>query len=142
MEKITILLVEDNPADVLLTKESFEKVRVFNELNIVENGIDAMSFLLKNGNFSNAPTPDLILLDLNLPGKSGMEILEDIKSREELKSIPVVILTSSEEEEDILKSYKLHASAYVTKPINLEGFGKIVSGIEGFWFSIVRYPEK
>ncbi len=139
---ITILLVEDNPADADLTQESLEVSKISNELHLVTDGVEAMDFLRRQGKYKNAPRPDLMLLDLNLPRKHGREVLAEMKADKKLCSIPVVILTSSLAEEDILRSYELHASAYVTKPVGLAGFAKIVQGIEAFWFSVVRFPPK
>ena len=141
-EKIKILLVEDNPADADLARENLETSKVLNELHVVIDGMQAMDFLRKRGEYSDAPRPDLILLDLNLPKKDGREVLAQIKADPELRRIPVVILTSSDAEEDILKSYDLQASAYITKPVDLVGFAKIVKAIEGFWFSVVKFPPK
>lgn len=141
-EKIKILLVEDNPADADLTIEKLETSKILHEIAIVKDGIEAMNFLLKKGNYKNAFRPDLILLDLNLPRKDGREVLAEVKSIPGLKRIPVIILTSSQAEEDIVKTYELQASAYVTKPVDLTGFGKIVKAIEGFWFSVVRFPPE
>ena len=141
-EKIKILLVEDNPADADLTCERLESSKILNEIFIVKDGVEAMDFLLKNKPYKNAAKPDLILLDLNLPRKDGRQVLAEIKSIPGLKRIPVVILTSSQAEEDIIKTYDLHANAYVTKPVDLKGFGKIVKAIEGFWFSVVRLPPE
>lgn len=142
VEKIKILLVEDNPADADLTCEKLESSKILHDLFIVKDGIEAMDFLQKKGQFENAFTPDLVLLDLNLPRKDGREVLADMKTTPDMKRIPVVVLTSSQAEEDIVKTYDLHANAYVTKPVDLEGFGKIVKAIEGFWFSVVRFPPK
>ena len=140
-EKIKILLVEDNPADADLTCEKLAASKILNEIAIVQDGVEAMDFLLHRSSYENAFKPDLILLDLNLPRKDGRQVLAEIKADACLKRIPVVVLTSSQAEEDIIKSYDLHANAYVTKPVDLAGFGKIVKAIEGFWFSVVRYSE-
>lgn len=142
LQRIRILLVEDNPADVLLTREKLEVSKILHDLDVVNDGIEAMDFLLKKNEFKNRARPDLILLDLNLPRKDGREVLEEIKSSSDLRRIPVIILTSSKEEEDVLRSYDLQANAYVTKPVDLNEFGKIVKAIEGFWFSVVRLPPK
>ena len=141
-EKIKILLVEDNPADADLTIEKLEASKILHEIVIVQDGIEAMDFLLKKGAYEKAFRPDLILLDLNLPRKDGREVLAEVNSMPGLKRIPVIILTSSQAEEDIVKTYDLQASAYVTKPVDLAGFGKIVKAIEGFWFSVVRFPSE
>ncbi len=141
-QKIKILLVEDNPGDALLTQETLESSKILHDFHHVETGDDAIDFLEKQGDFVDKPRPDLVLLDLNLPGKDGREVLAFIKQDPDLKRIPVVVLTSSQAEEDVLKSYNLHANAYITKPVGLDGFAKIVQGIEYFWWSIVRFsPE-
>ncbi len=139
---IEVLLVEDNPGDVRLMQEALKDAKVRNNLNVVYDGEEAMSFLRRQENYSGAPAPDLIMLDLNLPGKDGREVLEEIKNDPELKHIPVVIVTTSSAEEDILKSYSLHANCFVTKPVNLEQFVKVVHAIEDFWFTIVKLPRK
>lgn len=138
-EKIKILLVEDNPADVDLTRENLEENKILHELYVASDGVVAMEFLTRQGEFANAPKPHLVLLDLNLPRKDGREVLAEIKANPDLRRIPVVVLTSSQAEEDVLKTYDLQASAYVIKPVDLEGLGKIVKGINYFWFSVVRY---
>lgn len=137
---IEILLVEDNPGDVRLTQEIFKESKVLNNLSVVANGIEAMAFLHREGKYVNAPCPDLIMLDLNLPKKDGREVLAEIKSSDKLKRIPVVVLTISKAEEDIIKSYELNANCYITKPINLDQFIKIVKSIEDFWLTIVKLP--
>lgn len=142
VQKITILLVEDNPADVDLTRDNLEDSKILHELFVVEDGVEAMSFLHQEGKYSDMPRPDLILLDLNMPLKTGNEVLSEVKADADLRRIPVVILTSSEAEEDIVRAYDLQASAYVTKPVDLAGFSKIVRGIEDFWFSVVRFPPQ
>lgn len=139
---IKILLVEDNPGDVRLTKEALKEAKVQNQLYVVEDGVAAMDFLQKNGEYADVERPDLILLDLNLPKKDGREVLEEIKQDSELKRIPVVVLTTSQAEEDILKSYNLHANCYVTKPVDLDQFINIVKSIEDFWLTIVRLPAE
>ncbi len=139
-EKIRILLVEDNPADADLTCEKLEQSKILNEINTVKDGVEAMDFLLRRSPYESAIRPDLVLLDLNLPRKDGREVLAEIKATSDLRRIPVVILTSSQAEEDIIKTYDLQASAYVTKPVDLARFGEIVKAIEGFWFSVVRFP--
>ena len=141
-KKIKILMVEDNPADVDLTRENLSASKILHELAVVVDGIEAMAFLRREGPWRDAPRPDLILLDLNLPRKDGREVLAELKDDESLRRIPVVVLTSSQAEEDVVRSYDLQAAAYVTKPVDLEGFGRIVSGIEGFWFSVVQYPPE
>ncbi|MBZ0264544.1 response regulator [bacterium] len=137
---IQILLVEDNKGDIELTQEKLRESKVLNELHVVQNGIEAISFLRKEGKYLDSVTPDLILLDLNLPKKSGLEVLKDIKSDEVLHKIPVVILTSSAAEIDIARSYDLKANAYVVKPVDLYGFGEIIRGIDHFWLTVVKYP--
>lgn len=141
-DKIRILLVEDNPADAELTCEKLEASRILHDIFIVKDGVEALDYLRKNGDFAGAFRPDLILLDLNLPRKDGREVLAEIKTDPNLKRIPVIILTSSEAEEDIVRTYDLQANAYVTKPVDLAGFGTIVKAIEGFWFSVVRFPPE
>lgn len=138
---IDILLVEDNPGDVRLTVEALKEDKLQNNLHVVKNGIEAMAFLCQEREYAGAPRPDLILLDLNLPKKDGREVLEEIKADESLKRIPVVILTTSQAEEDVLKTYDLHANCYITKPVNLEQFIKVVRSIEQFWLTIVRLPS-
>ena len=137
---IDILLVEDNPADVLIAREALAEVKLLNNIHVAEDGVEALDFLYKRGKFASAPRPDLILLDLNLPRRNGREVLEDIKTDENLKSIPVVMLTTSSAEEDILRSYNLHANCYVVKPVEFESFVKAVQSIQHFWFSIVALP--
>lgn len=140
MKVIDILLVEDNPGDVDLAREALEINNMKNNLYVAEDGEKATRFLRQEGEYADAPRPDLILLDLNLPKKDGRELLADIKNDDDLCTIPVVILTSSEAEEDIVKSYKLHANCYVTKPIDFHQFHKVVGSIKEFWFSIVALP--
>lgn len=138
---VDILLVEDNPGDIFLTKKAFKSCKLSNRLFVAEDGEKALSFLKKEGENKDAITPDIILLDLNLPGKDGREILSEIKDDEELKKIPVIILTSSEAEIDIMTTYKLHANSYIVKPVDFAKFVDIVSTIENFWFSIVKLPK-
>lgn len=135
---IEILLVEDNPGDVRLTKEALKDARVSNNLHVTMDGVDALAFLRKQGKHTAAPCPDLILLDLNLPKKNGREVLEEIKREDALRHIPVVILTTSQAEQDVVESYRLRANAYVTKPVDLEQFLKVVGSIEQFWLEIVK----
>lgn len=142
MRAIEILLVEDNPGDVLLTKEAMKDAKVANSLHIVGNGLEALEFLRKEGRFQDAPTPDLVLLDLNLPRKNGRQVLQEMKSEEELRSIPVVVLTTSEAHRDIIESYNLQANCYITKPVDFEQFRKVVASIEQFWFTLVKLPTK
>ena len=139
---VEILLVEDNPGDVRLTQEVFRDSKLTNTLHVVNDGVEAMDFLHRRGKYADAVRPDLVLLDLNLPKKDGREVLAEMKSDDELKCIPVVIMTISEAEEDILKSYKLHANCYVTKPIDFAQFAKMVNSINNFWLSIVKLPPR
>ena len=140
-EPIQILLVEDNPGDVRLAVEALKDSKVWNVLHHVEDGVQAMRFLRRQGEYAGMPLPDLILLDLNLPRRDGREVLEEIKADPHLKVIPVVVLTTSAAERDLLKTYHLHANAYVIKPIDLDQFIGIVQAIEGFWFSVVKLPQ-
>lgn len=137
---IEILLVEDNPADVQLTIEALKDAKVQNHLSVAEDGVQAMEFLRREGKFADAPRPDLILLDLNMPRKNGREVLNEIKLDETLKTIPVVVLTTSEAEQDIIKSYRLNANCYVTKPVDFFQFMKVIKAIEDFWLCIVQLP--
>ncbi len=137
---IDVLLVEDDPGDVLMTREAFSENKVANRLAVVADGVDAMAFLRKEGEYADAPTPDLVLLDLNLPRMDGREVLAAMKSDDELRRIPVVVLTTSEAEEDVLRSYSLHANAYVTKPVDFERFIDVVRQIDDFFVSVVRLP--
>jgi CheY-like chemotaxis protein len=141
LKSIDILIVEDNPGDARLMKEVLKGKMYFNSIHIVKDGLEAMNFLHKKGEFSTMPLPDLIFLDLNLPKIDGREVLAKIKSDDVLKHIPVVVMTMSQAEEDILKSYNLHANCYVTKPIDLDQFVKVVESLEDFWFSIVKLPS-
>jgi CheY-like chemotaxis protein len=137
---IEVLLVEDDPGDVLLTREAFEHQKVHNRLHVVNNGEDAINFVRQQGAFVDAPVPDLVLLDLNLPGMHGREVLAAIKEDPALRAIPVVVLTTSEAEEDVLRSYLLHANAYVTKPVDFDRFMAVVRAIDDFFVSVVRLP--
>jgi two-component system response regulator len=137
---VEMLLVEDNPGDVRLTKETLRDTKVIVNLHVVGDGMEAMAFLRQEGKYASAPRPGLVLLDLNLPKKDGREVLAEIKQDPDLRRIPVVVLTISSAEEDILKSYNLHANAYVNKPLNLEQFAKITRAIEDFWFTVVKLP--
>ena len=137
---IEILLVEDNAADVRLTREALKDAKVRNQLHVAADGVEAMAFLRREGRHAGAPRPDLVLLDLNLPKKDGREVLEEIKQDPGLQNIPVVILTTSQAEEDVLRSYQLRANAFVTKPVDLERFLEVVRSIESFWLEIVRLP--
>lgn len=137
---IEILLVEDSPADVRLTIEALRDAKVRNNLHVVSDGVAALEFLTRQGPYQEAVRPDLILLDLNLPKKTGVEVLESIKADEALKTIPVVILTTSEAEQDIIRSYRLHANCYISKPVDLDQFITVVRSIEDFWLTIVKLP--
>ena len=139
-QSVEILLVEDNPGDIRLAKEALKEAKIANNLHCVIEGVEALEFLNKEGQYAEAARPDLIILDLNLPKVSGHEVLEVIKERESLRRIPVVVLTSSEAEEDILKSYDLHANCYIRKPIGIESFIEVVTRIETFWFHVVKLP--
>ncbi len=140
-EHIEILMVEDDPGDADLTKELLEEAKVFINVNVVEDGVKAMSYLRQEEPYPNAVRPDLILLDLNLPRKDGREVLQEIKSDPNLKRIPVIILTTSDADEDILRSYNLGANSFVTKPVGLSQFAQIVKSIENFWFAVVKLPH-
>ena len=137
---IEILLVEDNPGDVRLTKEALNEGKVLNKLHVVEDGMEAVAFLNGEGSYADMPRPELILLDLNLPKKDGREVLAEIKTNEELKRIPVVVLTTSRSEEDVLKSYDLNANCYISKPVDLDQFISVVKSINDFWLTIVKLP--
>lgn len=137
---IEILLVEDNPADVRLAKEAFKECKIPDNLHAVNDGVEAMAFLHRQGRYADAPRPDLILLDLKLPKKDGREVLAEIKTDKGLRCIPVVVLTASDSEQDILKAYKLHANGYITKPVDLDEFIRVAKNIGEFWGSIVKLP--
>lgn len=137
---IEILLVEDNPGDVRLAREALKDAKVRNRLHVVSDGLEAMRFLQREDRYADAPRPDLVLLDLNLPKKDGREVLAEVKSTQSLRRIPVVIMTSSEAEQDIAMTYDLNANAYVTKPLDLDQFVRVVRSIEEFWLTIVRLP--
>jgi len=139
---INILMVEDNPGDVRLTMEALNGAKIRNHIDVVRDGVEAITFLHQEGKYASAALPDLILLDLNLPKKDGREVLAEIKADETLRRIPVVILTSSEAEKDIVKAYDLHANAYISKPVELEQFIHVVKSIEDFWLEIVKLPPK
>ena len=141
IKPIEILLVEDNPGDSRLAKEALKDSKLLNNLYIAEDGVEAMNFLHQTGKYIRMPRPDLIILDLNLPKKDGREVLAEIKTDVDLKRIPVVILTISKAEEDILKTYNLHANCFITKPIDLDQFMKVVKSIEDFWLTIVKLPN-
>jgi CheY-like chemotaxis protein len=140
--QVEVLLVEDDPGDVLMTREAFDDYKVANQLHVVQDGADAMAFLRREGDYAGAPRPDLVLLDLNLPRMDGREVLQAIKGDPELASIPVVVLTTSEAEEDVLRSYSLHANAYVTKPVDFERFIEVVRQIDDFFVTVVRLPSR
>ncbi len=138
---IDILLVEDNPGDVRLTQEALKEAKVRNDLHVVSDGVEAIAFLRKEGVYKDVPRPDMILLDLNMPKKNGHEVLTEIKADDNLKRIPVVMLTVSKADEDIIKSYNLHANCFITKPVDLDQFLKVVKSIEDFWLTIVKLPN-
>jgi two-component system response regulator len=142
VDPVGILLIEDDPGDVLMTKEALADAKMANELYVVSNGEEALAFLFREGEYADAPRPGLILLDLNLPRVDGREVLARIKAEEELRRIPVVVLTTSEAEEDILRSYDLHANAYVTKPVDFEAFVKVVRQVDDFYINVVRLPPR
>jgi CheY-like chemotaxis protein len=138
---IDVLLVEDDPGDALMTQEAFEHHKIRNTLHVVKDGVEAIEFLRRQGQYENAPRPGLILLDLNLPRKDGREVLSEVKNDPDLRHIPVVVLTTSEAEEDILRSYSLHANAYVTKPVDFERFIEVVRQIDDFFVTVVKLPR-
>lgn len=141
IRSVEILLVEDNPGDVVLTKGAFKAAKLANNMHVAEDGEEAMNFLNKVDGYEDAVTPDIILLDLNLPKKDGREVLEEIKNNSKLRRIPVVILTSSQADQDVMKMYDMHANSYIVKPVNLEKFIEIVKAVESFWFSVVVLPN-
>lgn len=138
---IEVLLVEDSPGDVRLTREALKDAKVHISLNVATDGIEAMAYLERTGTYVSAPRPDLILLDLNLPRKDGREVLKEIKENPSLRTIPVVILTTSSSDADVLQSYHLHANCYISKPVDLDGFLKVVQSIDNFWLSVVKLPR-
>jgi CheY-like chemotaxis protein len=138
---VDVLLVEDDPGDVLMTREAFADFKVHNKLHVVNNGVDALAFMRREGEYADAPRPDLVLLDLNLPKRDGREVLAAVKADPELRTIPIVVLTTSEAEEDVVRSYSLHANAYVTKPVDFDRFIDVVRQIDDFFVSIVRLPS-
>ena len=142
VEVIDVLLIEDNPGDVRLTQEALRDGKMINKLSVVSDGVDALDYLRQKGRYGGAMRPDLILLDLNLPRKDGREVLTEIKADPDLKRIPVVVITSSKSDEDVLRSYNLHANCYITKPVDLAGFIRVVKSIEEFWMGIVKLPPK
>ena len=139
---VEILLAEDNPGDAKLTQKAFEEGNILNNLHIVENGVEAMDFLNQRGEYEDTTRPDLVLLDLNMPRKDGWDVLEEIKEDPELRRLPVIVLTSSEAEADIVKSYDLQANAYLNKPVDYSGFMDVVRSFEEFWLSVVKMPPK
>lgn len=141
IEPVEILLVEDNPGDRRLTIEALKESKIHNALNTVEDGVEALEYLRKQGKYADVTTPDMILLDLDLPNMSGRELLEILKADPELKRIPIVVLTISESDIDVVHSYDMQANAYVRKPIDLDQFVKVVQSIEDFWFTVVKYPK-
>ena len=142
IQPIEILLIEDSPADVRLTREALQEEKLYNNLHVVTEGEEALAFLRREGRYARAPRPDLILLDLNLPRMSGREVLSTIKRDESLRSIPVVVLTISAAEKDIISAYNLQANCYITKPIDLEQFSKVVKTVREFWLTIVKLPPR
>jgi CheY-like chemotaxis protein len=142
MKPVEIMLVEDNLADVRLTQEALKEEKLNNNLSVLNDGVEALAFLRHEGQYANAVRPDLILLDLNLPRKGGREVLEEIKNDPDLKAIPVVVLTVSDAEKDILESYNLHANCYITKPLDLNQFSRVVRSIQDFWLTIVKLPPQ
>lgn len=139
---VEILLVEDNPGDVKLTIEALKEAKVLNTLHVAVDGVEALAFLRREGRFADRPRPDLIFLDLNLPRKDGREVLSEIKQDISLRRIPVVVLTTSQAEQDILRSYDLHANCYITKPVDLDQFIEVVKTVEGFWLTVVKLPRE
>jgi two-component system response regulator len=142
IKPIEIFLVEDNPDDVRLTREAFKDAKVRNNMNVANDGVEALAYLRREGKYAGTQIPDLIILDLNLPKKDGREVLNDIKADEKLRTIPLVVMTTSMEEKDVLAAYGLHANAYVVKPIDFSQLVAVVKSIEHFWFSVVRLPPK
>ena len=139
---VEILIVDDNPGDVRLTREALREIKVSNNLHVATDGAEALAFLNREGQYADAPRPALILLDLNLPKKNGREVLAEVKNHPNLRRIPVVILTTSSEEKDILTTYDLHANCYITKPADLDCFIEVIRSIEGFWLSVVKLPTE
>jgi two-component system response regulator len=142
LKNIEILLVEDSQSDVIITREAFKEAKLLNTLHVVNDGVQALEFLRQQGIYASAPRPDLILLDLNLPRKNGREILAEVKEDPKFRTIPIVILTTSSADEDIVKAYALHANCYVVKPIGFDNFLKAVQSIQSFWFSVVALPAE
>ncbi len=141
MRPIEILMVEDSPTDRLITEEALANAKLLNNLNVVEDGVEAMAYLRKEGKYADKPTPDILLLDLNLPRKDGREVLAEVKGDPKLRMIPVVVLTTSKAEQDVVKAYGLHANCYITKPVDFECFTQVVQAIQNFWFSVVTLPN-
>ncbi len=141
-QPIEILLIEDNEGDIILTKKAFERGKIRNNLSVARDGKEGLDFLFKRGEHTDAPTPDLILLDLNMPEVSGQEVLAKIKETPELCTIPVVVLTTSSSDEDIIKSYKLQASCYIKKPVDFKQFGEVIQTLQNYWFTVVKFPPK
>jgi CheY-like chemotaxis protein len=141
-DPVEILLAEDNPGDVKLTRKALDEGSLLNNLHVVEDGVEAMQYLHREGEYADAPLPDLVLLDLNMPRKDGREVLKEIKEDDELCRIPVVVLTSSEAEEDVVRSYELHANAYLTKPVDFDGFLDVIHTLEEFWLEVVKLPPE
>jgi CheY-like chemotaxis protein len=139
-DEIDVLLVEDDPGDVLMTREAFEHHKVRNQLHVVSDGVEALAFLRREGEHADAPRPGLVLLDLNLPRKDGRDVLEEVKNDPALRTIPIVVLTTSQAEEDILRSYNLHANAYVAKPVDFERFIDVIRQIDDFFVTVVKLP--
>jgi chemotaxis family two-component system response regulator Rcp1 len=137
---IEILLIEDSATDVMLAEEALEQAKLRNNLHVVKDGVEAMAFLRREGKYSGVPRPDLMLLDLNMPRKDGREVLAEVKSDDKLKQIPVVVLTTSQAQEDVLKAYGLHANCYISKPVDFEQFANVVRAIDQFWFTVVTLP--
>ena len=139
---VDILLVEDNPGDVRMTQEALKESKVHNSLHVAKDGVEALAFLRQEGKYADMPQPDIIFLDLNLPKKDGREVLVEIKKDERLKLIPVIILTTSTAEEDILRTYGLHANCYITKPVDFKQFASVIKHVDNFWFTVVKLPPK
>jgi CheY-like chemotaxis protein len=139
---LEILIVEDNPVDVLITKEALKETKVATNISVMGDGVEAMAFLNAEGKYSDRPIPDLILLDLNLPKRDGREVLAEIKRDPDLRRIPVLVLTTSKADEDVVHSYELHANCVITKPVDLDKFVSVIKSIDGFWLNIVRLPEE
>lgn len=137
---VVVLMVEDNPTDVLIAREGFSRAKMLNTLHVADDGIEAIEFLNRRGKYADAPRPDLIVLDLNMPRKNGQEVLAEIKTDDNLKNIPVVILTTSKSEDDISKAYGLHANCYISKPVDFDEFTTVVQAIHDFWLSVVTLP--